>query len=58
MHLIEPWDTTDHLSPVHAMTAPQDVQACRQADCTGPHSKAVNICNPGHFLTAYHFIIV
>ena len=55
MHLVESWDPIDHLSPVHAMTAPQDVQACCQADSRGPHSKAVNICHPGHFLTAPYY---
>ena len=52
MHLVESWDTIEHLSPVHAMTAPQDVQACCQAESRGPQGKAVNICHPGDILTA------
>ena len=55
VHLVESWDTINHLSPVHAMTAPQDVQACCQAYCTRPHGKVVNICNPGDLLTAGYY---
>ena len=50
MHLAEPWNTVGHFSPVHAMSAPQDVQACCQANSTGPHGKAVSICHAGYFL--------